>query len=106
MVVVGIITILGVIVGPSLKKAYDDFLMKKTLSDADTLMSSCRSYYLIYNEFPADTRGDYIIKDLATFVPSKFFKKIKMVDTTSESYINDVYQLIIKPFNNSIPGIR
>ena len=40
MVVVGIITILGVIVGPGLKKNYDDFIRKKTLSDADALLQS------------------------------------------------------------------
>ena len=38
MVVVGIITILGVIVGPGFKKAYEDFLLQETLSDADVLI--------------------------------------------------------------------
>ena len=53
MVVVGIITILGVIVGPGFKKAYEDFYLQKTLSDADELMQGIRSYSLIYNVWTA-----------------------------------------------------
>ena len=106
MVVVGIITILGVVVGPGLKKTYDDFIMKKTLSDADALLQACRSYYLIYNEFPADDgQGDYIVEDLAPFVPSNYFNKTKTRQMVDGAY-NYYYQLTVKPFNNSISGVR
>ena len=77
MVVVVIITILGVIVGPGFKKAYEDFLLKETLSNADVLLQSYRSYYLIYNEFPGDTGDGKIAKEVATFLPSNFFLKQK-----------------------------
>ena len=50
MVVIGIITIMGVIVGPGFKKAYEDFYLRKTLSNADESVQGIRSYYLIYNE--------------------------------------------------------
>ena len=73
MVVIGIITILGGIIVPGVKKAYNDFYMKKTLVEATILVSACRSYYLVYNEFPADTTAGYIIEDLAQFVPSNLF---------------------------------
>ena len=102
MVVVGIIALLGVIITPGFKKVYQDFLLQKTLSDADTLLQSWRSYYLIYNEIPGDTNGDYVIKEVACFLPSNLFKKTETVGTTSgESYTHSVYQLAVRPFNDS-----
>ena len=99
MVVVGIITILGVIVGPGLKKTYDDFLMKKTLADAATLVSACRTYYLIYNEYPTDSKSGYIVEDLAPFVPSNLFNKTKTSQYASGEY-HDSYALTMNPFND------
>jgi len=102
MSVVGIITIIGVIIGPGFKKAYEDFLLQKTLLDADILLQSYRSYYLIYNEFSEDTNRDYVVKDVANFLPSNFFKKTKMsVTTNGESSARSVYQLVVKSFNDS-----
>ena len=70
------------------------------MSDSDELLKSYRSYYLIYNEFPADNNGNYILEDLAPFVPSNLFNKTKI-----RQKVNDVYhyyhQLTIKPFNDS-----
>ena len=93
MVVIGIITIICSVVGPGFKKFYDDFYMKKTLVDAATLVSACRSYYLVYNEFPADTTAGYIIEDLAQFVPSNLFNKTKINQNS--------YEFATTPFNNS-----
>ena len=73
-------------------------MLQKTLSDADVLLQSYRSYYLIYNEFPLDTDGDYINEDVAPFLPSNLFKKTKTSNTPSESY---TYTSAIKPFNDS-----
>ena len=57
MVVIGVIAILGVLIGPGVKKAYDDFKINKTLQEADTLITSLRSYYLIFNKPPAKVRN-------------------------------------------------
>ena len=56
MVVISIVGILVLIAVPGFKKAYQDFWIQRTLSDADTLLQSCRSYYLIYNEIPPDSQ--------------------------------------------------
>ena len=96
MVVVGIITILGVIVGPGLKKAYDDFYLRKTLSDADELVHGIRSYYLIYNEMPPDYQSKYIAKEVTPFLSSHLFEKNKIY--------NNAYRLTADPFGDSTLG--
>ena len=50
MVVIGIIAILGAVVVPGFKKAYSEFKINETYALLDSLFSSLRSYYLIYNE--------------------------------------------------------
>ena len=50
MVVIGIIAILGAVVVPGFKKAYSEFKINETYALLDSLSSSMRSYYLIYNE--------------------------------------------------------
>ena len=51
MVVIGIIAILGAVVVPGFKKAYDDFKIRETYALLDSFFSTVRSYYLIHNEF-------------------------------------------------------
>ncbi len=67
MVVVGIITILGVIVGPGFKKAYDDYNVTKTIDEAKALLNTVRSYYLIYNELPSDMNPGHLEKKVELF---------------------------------------
>ena len=56
MVVIGIIAILGVIAMPGLKKIYSDYKIRETVNTIDTLASSMRSCYLVFNEtIPIDT---------------------------------------------------
>lgn len=77
MVVIGIISIIGSVVGPGLKKAYEDFRVKKTLDETDMLISSYRSYYLVFNEFPIDNiagREDWDIETVSIFMPLRTFK--------------------------------
>ena len=101
MVVVGIITILGMIVGPGFKKAYEDFYLRKTLSDADELVQGIRSYYLIYNEMPPDCKNKYIAKEVAPFLSSHLFEKNKVYNKSDGEY---AYRLTADPFGDSSLG--
>ena len=53
MVVIGIIAILGVMVVPGIKKAYGDFKIRETYDRIDSVISSMRSFYLVFNEPPS-----------------------------------------------------
>ena len=75
MVVICIIAVLFVTVGFRTKKVYEDFAMSNTMNELLVLENSCRSYYLIYNEFPKDTGNEQIYRKLVDFVPSYYFKR-------------------------------
>jgi len=93
MVVVGIISIVGMIVSPGIKKIYEDLKMDKTANEVVSLMNSCRSYYLIFNEIPKDYDPGKMPKTLKEFVPSSFFNKTL--------YDNAYYTLNIVPFGGT-----
>ena len=90
MVVIGIISIIGIFVGPGMKKAYEDFKINQTVDETLSLMSVCRFCYLIFNEFPDDTDIGYMGYDLKDFLPNHFFKKI-----------GNEYKFNIVPYNGT-----
>lgn len=102
MVVVGIITILGLIVGPGVKKAYDDYNTTKTIAEAKALLNAVRSYYLIYNELPSDMNPSHLEKKLSCFLPSLYYNKI---EKTMEENNKRGYDLNIKPYGGSFYDI-
>ena len=75
MVVIGIISIIGMAIGPGLKKTYQEFKINETLDITDILIKSLRSYYLIYNEFPKDGGCNNIPFSLSHFLSSYLFKR-------------------------------
>lgn len=75
MVVIGIISIIGLIVAPDFKKIYEDFKVEQTADELVSVMNACRSYYLIFNEFPPDSPSCCLPKNLSPFMPSCFFNK-------------------------------
>lgn len=93
MVVVSIVGIFTLVAVPNFKKAYQDFCKQKTLSDADTLLQSYRSYYLIRNEFSEDSAAGNIMEDVVCFLPFNFFKRRR--ETTKG------YSLSLTPFYDS-----
>ena len=93
MVVIAIISIVSVTIGPGLKKAYESFRIKQTVDEFVSLMKSCRSYYLIFNEFPEDTGKGELPKNLEYFTPSHFFKKTL--------YSDKYYKLNIIPYGGT-----
>lgn len=93
MVVIAIISIVSVTIGPGLKKAYESFRIKQTVDEFVSLMKSCRSYYLIFNEFPEDTGKGELPKNLKYFTPSHFFNKTL--------YSNKYYKLNIIPYGGT-----
>ena len=97
MFVVGIITILGVIVGPGFKKAYEDYNVTKTIDEARALLNGVRSYYIIHNELPVDQDPGTCEKNFSHFIPSCLFAK------TEKKLKNNTrgYDLIIKPYGGS-----
>ena len=52
MVVIGIIALLAYGAAPGIKKAYEDFQLRKDLEFLDMLISSTRTYELVMNEYP------------------------------------------------------
>lgn len=98
MVVLGIISIIGIVVGPGFKKAYDDYNTTKTIDEAKALLNAVRSYYLIYNELPSDVYPSYLEKKLSCFLPSLYYNKI---EKTMEENNKPGYDLNIKPYGGS-----
>ena len=72
MVVIGLIALITGWVVPGIKKAYEDFKIKETLSHIDTYISSSRSYYLVKSEFIEDETPDYLRPKAAIFFPSYY----------------------------------
>lgn len=58
LVVIGMVTIVTAVALPSLRGLFQEFKINQTIEEADTLISSYRSHYLIMNEFPVDTHYD------------------------------------------------
>ena len=75
MVVIGIITIVGITIGPGLKKAYEDFRIRKTLDETNTLINGYRSYYLIFNQVSGDAPEGTIPANVVEFFPSSYVDK-------------------------------
>jgi prepilin-type N-terminal cleavage/methylation domain-containing protein len=63
-----IVAILTAIAIPGFKKATEDFRLNSTLEDTLDILKACRSYYLIFNEFPPNVWDD-IPDKLLPFVP-------------------------------------
>lgn len=97
MFVVGIIVIVGIVVAPGLKKAYDGYNVTKTVEEARSLLNSVRSYYLTYNELPVDQDPGLCEKKFSYFIPSYFFAK------TEKTLKNNGrgYDLVIKPYGGT-----
>ena len=89
MVVIGIIAIITLWAVPGIKKAYEDFKIKETLSHVDTFVSSFRSFYLIKNEFPEDSGNNYVKTKYAWCLPNSYYTR---------TLRNSEYQLNIKPY--------
>ncbi|MDR2769032.1 MAG: prepilin-type N-terminal cleavage/methylation domain-containing protein [Puniceicoccales bacterium] len=60
MVALCIVTILSTIAIPGFKKATEDFRLNEFACNFDSLIKSFRSYYLIFNEWPADVSNNVI----------------------------------------------
>ena len=77
MVVIGIIAILGAVVVPGFKKIYSDFKINETYTLLDSIFSSMRSYYLIFNEkhAPIDGTPWYAIDERLISLLSPLLKK-------------------------------
>jgi prepilin-type N-terminal cleavage/methylation domain-containing protein len=65
--IVGILTAIAI---PGFRKATEDFRLNSTLEDTLGIMKACRTYYLIFNEFPPNADWDDIPAKLCPFVPS------------------------------------
>ena len=99
MIVIAIISLISIIAKPGLKKAYEDFQIKQTVELTDALMKCYRSYYLIFNEFPKDVKGNYIPGKVACIFPSNYFKKSKSYDSNSTNSSYN-YQLTKIPYGS------
>lgn len=97
MVVIGIISIVGIIVGPGVKKAYDDYNTTKTIEEARGMINGVRSYYLIYNELPLDQNPGACEKFFSYFIPSYYFAKTEKTIKNNKR----VYDLNIKPYGGT-----
>jgi type II secretory pathway pseudopilin PulG len=64
-----IVAILTAIAVPGFKKVTEDFRLNATIEDTLDIIKACRSYYLIFNEFPPNIYDD-IPDKLLPFVPS------------------------------------
>ena len=90
MVVIGIIAIITLWAVPGIRKAYEDFKIKETLSHIDTFISSFRSFYLIKNEFPGDSGNNYIKTKYVWCLPNSYYTRT--LNNNSE------YQLNVSPY--------
>lgn len=72
LVVIGMITIVTAIALPSLRGIYQDFRIRQTLAEVDTFISSLHSYCLIMNDFPTDSKRNYIKAKDAWCLPRNF----------------------------------
>ena len=72
MVVIGIIAILGAVIVPGFKKAYDDFKIRETYHNIDIVLSAIRSYCLVCSEqeIKRGFRGLHGDKKAVPFFPS------------------------------------
>ena len=85
---------------PRLKDFYEDFCLKKTLDETDTLIKSYRSYYLIFNQISTDTGCSEVSPEMVDFVPSSYVDKTNLYtpDPTRES----VYKLTVLPYGEGL----
>lgn len=93
MVVIGIIAIISTWAVPGVRKAYRDFVFRRSAENLDVLYSSMRSYYLILNEFPPDSNADLIQKKAVWAIPSNLYKRT-LTGTT--------YYLNIQPYDEKL----
>ena len=92
MVVIGLIALITGWAVPGIKKAYEDFRIKETLSHIDTYISSSRSYYLIKSEFVEDATPDLLKPHAAIFFPKYYH--------TRTIYYNRYY-MNVKPYRGT-----
>lgn len=92
MVVIGILSIVSYWAVPSIKKAHAALNLRRNTENLDMLYSAMRSYYLIFNEFPADcSQNNTMSKGIVWTVPSSFYTRVS--DATT-------YNFNIKPLGN------
>lgn len=89
MVVIGIIAIITLWAVPGIRKAYEDFKFRQTFDELNTFVSSFRAFYLVQNEFPADSGNNYIKTYYAWCLPSSYYTR-----TVQDSQ----YRLNVQPY--------
>ncbi|MGX8716514.1 MAG: hypothetical protein ACSW8C_00820 [bacterium] len=93
MVVIGVIALITTWAVPGVKKAYHDFVFHRSAENLDVLYGSMRAYYLVLNEFPADSNSDLIQKEAVWSIPSNFYKRTL---TGTNYYLN------IQPYDENL----
>ena len=96
MVVIGIIAIVVGGAIPGLKKAYQNFKINQTLDHMNTFMSAFKSFYLVKNEFPGDSKANYLNIDYTWCLPSDYYTR---------TLSNSEYQLNITPYQGTFYDI-
>ena len=77
---------------PGIRKAYEDFKVKETVSHVDTFITGFRSHYLIRSEFPEDATTNLIHPRFTWCLPSSYFTRMLQ---------NTRYYLNITPYEGS-----
>jgi prepilin-type N-terminal cleavage/methylation domain-containing protein len=72
-----IVAILTAIAIPGFKKATEDFRLNSTLEDTLDILKACRTYYLIFNEFPLDAGLNAVPNRLDLFIPTHLMNSSK-----------------------------
>lgn len=103
LVVIGMITIVTAVALPSLRGLFEDFRINQTVQEADTLISSYRSYYLIMNEFPADTNADSLRNFKADWCLPRNFYTVSPHKFSVKPYKGDCFDF--EQWTDNIPAM-
>ena len=93
LVVIGLIALLATWAFPGIRKAYQDFIFRKSAENLDILYSSMRAYYLVFSEFPEDSSSNLIQTKAAWALPSNFYTR---------TLNNTTYYLNVRPYEGNI----
>lgn len=83
MLVVAIIGIIAAIATPIAKKHRENSLERDYATDFTDLVSSLRAYYLIHNEWPADSANCTLPISAKPYIPSRFIGTITSTISTT-----------------------
>ncbi|MGX8716385.1 MAG: type II secretion system protein [bacterium] len=75
LVVIGIIALIATWAIPGVRRAYKDFMFRRSAENLDVIYGSIRAYYLVFNEYPDDTSSDLIKKNVVWAFPSNFYTR-------------------------------